>query len=125
MWKPTVGELLAVLAHAWAADTAKGDWSPDCPMLNQCAVTALVVQDWLGGDLLRCLTAKGDSHYWNQLPNGKEVDLTAGQFVYSGDEPLRSDTIIRTREYVLSFPDTVARYEILKRRVRLIWMLPE
>ena len=112
-----LNKLKAALLRAWSADTAKGDWTPDCPSLNQCAVTALVVQDFYGGQLLRCLTDSGDSHYWNRLPDGRVIDLTEAQFACSHDWPNKNSFVIRAREYVLSFPDTLARYELLKKRV--------
>jgi hypothetical protein len=52
---------------------------------GQCGTSALVLHDWLGGDLLVAdVLAEGEVngvHYWNRLPSGDEVDLTAGQFV--------------------------------------------
>jgi hypothetical protein len=110
--------LFLALRKSWSTETARGDWREDVPSLNQCAVTALVVQDYLGGVLLRCLTEKGDSHYWNRLPSGKQVDLCKEQFKHIPDKPLLNTTIERDRVYVLSFPDTMARYQILSKRVR-------
>jgi hypothetical protein len=109
--------LRQALASAWCAETAKGDWTPECPSLNQCAVTALVVQDYFGGVLLRCPMTNGDSHYWNLCDNGQLEDLTARQFKTITAKPLYTRTIIRSREYVLSFPDTLKRYTLLKSRV--------
>lgn len=102
---------------SWIAETALGTWSSDCPELNQCAVTAMVIQDYLGGDLLRCECDNGDSHYWNRLPNGKQVDLTYGQFRYSGITPFKNDFIVRERSYVNGHSNTVRRYKILKQNV--------
>lgn len=101
---------------AWCAETAQGNWTPECPSLNQCAVTALIIQDYYGGDLLRCKMSDGDSHYWNRLPEGDE-DWTEEQFDYIDGKPLKADYVIREREYVLSFPNTKMRYELLKQRV--------
>ena len=96
---------------SWCAATSadpKG-WTPENPSHGQCAVTALVVQDLLGGTLLRTIN-DGISHYWNRLPTGIEVDLTREQF--RGWNP--GEIVERDREYVLSFPETAARYELLK-----------
>ena len=113
-----IAEIKEALLKAWCAETAtNGLWTPACPSLNQCAVTALVVQDYFGGELLRCLMTNGDSHYWNRLPDGTEIDLTEDQFAYLKEEPIKNDFVIRTREYTLSFPDTVKRYELLKERI--------
>jgi hypothetical protein len=96
---------------AWCAETCAGEWTPERPSTGQCAVTALVVQDVYGGELLRALV-DGQSHYWNRLPGGDELDLTRDQF--DTFEPV--DTVVRDRAYVLSFPDTVRRYRLLAER---------
>jgi hypothetical protein len=47
-------------------------------------VTALVVQELLGGDLVLGEVfvdrTKVGHHYWNRLPDGRDVDFTADQF---------------------------------------------
>lgn len=106
------------LEYAWVGATAQGEWTSKCPSLNQCAVTALVIQDYFGGDLLRCECDDGDSHYWNILPGEEEVDWTEQQFEYSGVKPLRDTVIIRNRDYVLSFKSTKRRYKVLLKRVK-------
>jgi hypothetical protein len=112
----TIKELSFALLSSWGYDTAKGRWYKDIPALNQCAVTALVVQDYFGGDLLRCKLNDDDSHYWNDTEGFGELDLTFTQFAFTEQYAI-DDTVVRDREYVLSFPDTKARYEILKKRV--------
>lgn len=109
--------LRALLEVAWCAETAKGEWNPNCPSLNQCAITALVIQDYFGGDLLRCKMTNDDSHYWNRLPDGNEVDLTADQFDALGAKPIKEEFVIRQRDYVLSFESTRKRYELLTQRL--------
>jgi hypothetical protein len=79
-------------------------------------VTALVVQDLFGGLLLRG-TVDGVSHYWNRLDDGSEIDLTVEQFGRRVEVAERSE---RDREYVLSFPDTVQRYSLLRRLVEAV-----
>ena len=109
-----MGALEWNVRNAWAADTSSDpSWSEDNPPLGQCAVTALVVQDRLGGDLLRVVN-EGESHYYNRLPDGTEFDLTRAQF--STWDPTPAE--VRDRAYVLSFPATVARYERLVERIR-------
>ena len=99
---------------AWAADTSVDPaWTADNPSLGQCAVTALVVQDRLGGRLLRT-TVNGISHYLNEI-NGALVDLTIGQF--GPDAWYDTKPIERDRSYVLSFAPTVARYHLLRDRL--------
>jgi hypothetical protein len=60
-------------------------WTPSNPAQGQCAVTALVVQDLLGGKLLIAEVSHADGshqgvHYWNRLAGGLELDLTREQF---------------------------------------------
>ncbi len=101
----------------------KDHWSPEDPVHGHCAVFALLVQDFFGGELLRAdLTglpryAHMRSHYWNRLPDGIEVDLSADQFNRCEDRKLVLGGEVRIRERVLSNPDTASRYQILKERL--------
>lgn len=109
--------LHALLQAAWGADTAFDgtSWSSDRPERGQCAVTALVVQDALGGTIVRA-SVHGESHYWNLLADGRELDLTRGQF-HSWPDPAPEFV---TREYILSHDSTVRRYRLLAARVRYL-----
>jgi hypothetical protein len=113
--------VVEAIAASWDADTAyKYKWDRDNPSMNQCAVTALVLQDYFGGKLVRCQTVGGSTHCWNRFEFrfiGFEVDLTYEQFDIIDDEPIREECTVVNRENVLSFPDTKKRYEILKNRV--------
>lgn len=115
-----VDTLRGLLEKAWCAETALGDWNPNIPSLNQCAVTALVVQDFFGGNLMRCRMTNGDSHYWNNIDGLLEYDFTADQFFYIDAKPLKSTTSFRSREYVLSFPNTMYRYGLLLQRLAAV-----
>lgn len=117
----TLDALFDALRNSWSADTAAPGmfWNSQIPATGQCAVTALVVQDYFGGELLRTTNPIGlsdsrVSHYFNLLPGNREVDLTRGQFwVWEPD-----GIMIRDRDYVLSFPDTVERYKLLSAAVQ-------
>jgi len=85
----TLTELEAALRAAWGPDTCDPvdlpDWRPDNPARGQCGVTALVLHDLLGGDLLLAEVHHADGtrqgvHYWNRLPGGLQIDLTRSQF---------------------------------------------
>ena len=68
----------------WAADTCDPvdlPWSTDNPAKGQCGVTALVVNDLLGGDLMSAKVLFPDStlqgwHTWNVFGDGFEVGLS-------------------------------------------------
>ncbi len=85
----TVDELRAALLSSWGADTcypdSREEWSPDNPSRDQCGMTALVVLELLGGDLVlgevHVDGSKVGYHYWNQLVDGTVVDLTGDQFL--------------------------------------------
>ena len=80
-------------------------------------MTALVVQDLLGGALILAEVhvdgVRDGNHYWNRLPDGTEVDLTADQF-------LPHEVVVNPR-VVDRPPDAPRRcreqYELLRERV--------
>src|SRR5258708_53300 len=105
--------LPAVFQECWSRDTSYDPekWTPENPTHGQCAITALIIQDLLGGDLLRAKVNDAD-HYWNRLPDSRELDLTRDQFG-SGLTITAPDSV--SREYVLSFSNTLRRYQQLSR----------
>ncbi|GGV95247.1 hypothetical protein GCM10015535_62260 [Streptomyces gelaticus] len=113
-------DLERAIRNGWGADTTtpehRPDWTPANPARDQCGVTALVVHDLLGGDLIRGEVhvdgERVDYHWWNRLGMGIEVDLTREQFgpeerVVGGDVIVRPPEIVRLRE----------EYELLRSRV--------
>ena len=107
----TLESFRSYVRGAWRAETsiAPNDWCVSNPAVGQCAVTALVFQDLFGGELLRGRIL-GGTHYWNRLPSGQEIDLTAEQFEFG---PVVSDIELCSRAYVLSYPATNSRYRRL------------
>ncbi len=98
----------------WSKDTAvdPDSWSLANPAAGHCAVAALIVQDVYGGDLWR-VDVDGQGHYFNRLSNGALYDATASQFDRA---PNYCAAEWRSRDYVLSYPETKRRYELLKSR---------
>lgn len=82
--------------------------------LGHCAVVALVVNDFVGGKIMRCIV-DNISHYYNFI-NNNIIDLTVDQF--DGFIPDYSKGEERTREYLLSSPDTKNRYLLLLKNVK-------
>jgi hypothetical protein len=94
-------EIEAAVRAAWGADTCDPadleDWSLSNPARGQCGSSSLVLHDLLGGDLLVAEVYRTDGtqqgfHWWNQLPDGEQVDLTREQF--SDDEHVLAPRIV-------------------------------
>ncbi len=103
-----------------------GGWTEKNPLWGHCAVVSLLAQDIFGGELLRVSLegtafAQMKSHYYNRLLNSDktEKDFTREQF--GGNYPAGLEVTTRTREYVLSYPPTAKRYELLKSRLRKLF----
>ena len=92
--------LLAALRASWdeaTCDPVDLPWSPANPSRGQCGVTALVVHDHLGGELLVAEVRRGDGslqgmHTWNRLPDGTVLDLTREQF--GPDEHVQDPVVV-------------------------------
>lgn len=104
------------IQDAWCRETSvdPDGWTSENPAWGQCAVTALVVQELLGGEL-RAGWVGDVRHYW-VLVGSHDLDLTLRQFG-SGwprdDEP-------RSRGELLSNADTERRYHLLRERIGLV-----
>lgn len=111
-------ELLKVIEVSWSKETCypaiRDMWNNSNPSIGQCAITALVVNDFLGGKIMRTM-CDGISHYYN-IVNNEIIDLTVSQF--EGMIPNYSLGEERTREYLLSILDTQHRYKLLLESVK-------
>lgn len=118
--KATIRDAEPFIRQAWGPDTSATPalWVPENPALGQCAVTALLIQNKWGGELLRCEINGKESHYWNLLPSGTEEDLTYEQFTLPAK---RVRTEPRSTSYVLSFEPTQRRYYLLQLRFQNAW----
>jgi hypothetical protein len=120
----TPDKLRSILEHSWSAETsANPAWTAANKPLGQCAVTACIVEDYFGGEILNTKAELPDgtidSHYYNVI-DGEEVDLSRDQFpegtTFPAGQPKHGD-YASTREYILSYPVTKHRYDILRERV--------
>ncbi|MEU6827045.1 hypothetical protein ABZ894_00175 [Nocardia beijingensis] len=126
----SVGKLEALagaLQRSWSAETSSAPgWTEANSARGQCAVTACVVQDYLGGDILNSIavlpTNETVSHYLNVV-DGQIIDLTSEQFpegaTFTPPAP-KAGRYASTREYCLSYESTRLRYEILRSRVAAV-----
>ena len=91
-------------------------WKKTNPALGQCGVTALVAQDYLGGEIIKTWVEKPGGialwHYYNLVEN-QSIDFTISQF----DEAIDYDNIPSSREE--AFSDTnITQYAHLKSAVQ-------
>lgn len=105
--------LLRAIEAAWSADTSywPETWTRENPARGQCAVTALAVQDLLGGEIIQGRMA-GEDHYWNRVDR-RDVDLTASQFP-AGTERIAFRAI--KRDLLIANDSTRRRYQLLSER---------
>ncbi len=111
MLNQSIDKLKILLSKVWSKETSATptEWSNANPARGQCAITALIVQDLFGGKLVRGIVC-GESHYWNRI-DSSDVDLTLSQF----PEPsFEGERCYRDRDYILGFPETAKRYELLR-----------
>lgn len=132
MNKDRLAIIQTALEDSWTAETSASPdrWSTKNAALGQCATTACVVQDYMGGEIVNSVATlpdgSTDSHYFNII-EGEEVDLTRVQFpegtIYTPAQP-KPGNLDSTRSYVLSYEPTRLRYEELKARVieALAWL---
>ena len=112
-----IDELFKMIELSYDRETCysglKDKWYYNNKTLGHCAVVSLVINDFLGGKIMRCMCEIG-RHYYN-LINGKIVDLTVSQFEGIPNYSLGEE---RNREYLLKSEDTRERYKILLEKVK-------
>ena len=106
------------IAQVASEDTAFADYDRSIdPMHNHCKAASFVVQQKFGGVILYA-KIDGDAHYWNLLPCGTEVDVTATQY----DAPYKGDGVnpVAVATHVLPWRDPKKanrRFRLLAKRV--------
>lgn len=110
-----INRVKAALENSWSSGSSS-KWTAKNPALGQCGVTALVVQDCLGGEIIKTRIAKPEVgeilHFYNLIDN-KPVDFTISQF----DEPINYDNQPSNRKE--AFKDTNAQqYDYLSSTVK-------
>lgn len=92
------GELRKKISECWSKDTNYFAKKEKIKSRGQCYVTALLVQDLFGGDILMGTVPNREppeTHYWNRLPDGTELDLTSNQYNGDGFNPIIEGTKAR------------------------------
>jgi hypothetical protein len=112
-----IDEFFGVLLKSWIKRDDEYDFSND-PAHNQCTVTAMVVQDYFGGEILALAMPGGGTHYLN-LIDEKVFDLTSDQFTSHGVELDYSGVKVVPRSSVGTDGTAPERYRDLKANVEL------
>jgi hypothetical protein len=124
----TFQDIEAAIRSSWSLETCDptdvSSWSPSNPARGQCAATALVVHDLVGGELLEAEVlfpdgARQGFHYWNRLA-GVDVDLTREQF--TSGELVQESRLIDRHSPVQWLAH--GQYLLLRDRVHEVLKLP-
>jgi hypothetical protein len=108
----TLADVYDRFRQSWSIETGR-HWKIDNPAAGQCGVTALVVNDELGGRILKT-DVNGAWHFYN-LIGEKRVDFTMSQF----SSPISYDDILSCREEAL-LDCSQEQYDLLRSRMRSI-----
>ena len=120
--------LKGALTKAWSAETSYDppSWTQDNPAWGQCAITACIVQDKLGGEIVGADAVLPDGqkipHFFNKI-EGRLIDLTREQFpagtLIKAGKPVTEGGHATTRDFILSYPETKDRYDALRQKLDL------
>jgi hypothetical protein len=108
---PELAALHIELQRHWCADTSfwPNGWTTDRPSFGQCAVTAMIVHDRFGGEMLRTVN-QGVIHYWNRVDD-VDIDLTRDQFdTWDPDDEI---VAVDPAQVGSSGPSIAARHSLL------------
>lgn len=100
--------LRKILKECWGDDT---NLAVDGNIAGQGTVTALVVQDIMGGDIMR--TSAGEEWHFYNMENGVRYD-------YVGEElgiKIEYEDLLTDRDDLVNVDGVFEKYGILKRRV--------
>lgn len=121
----TASQLQVALGRSWTKDTSSTptEWSETNASRGQCVPTALIIQDYLGGNLQKLQTtyySKTETHYRNILDNKTIIDVCRSQYPASQKltvVDVKLDNFATIRDKLMSVPDVHSRYVTLKKRI--------
>lgn len=112
-----IDDLFKVLLKCFCKETAYLSCQKDYdayydPTYGQCAITAMIVNDYFGGSIHKIRVDGGSTHYFNKIGN-LYFDLTSDQFsLYEMEIDYEPNEEI-PREYCGKNADTLKRYNLL------------
>lgn len=107
-----------LLSGIWSAETCaprmRAEWSPENKTRGQCSITAFLMQDIFGGEVLGVPMKDGNFHCFNRVGDCV-FDLTSEQF---GDIRLDyADRPAQSREVHFRKEEKRLRYEALREKL--------
>lgn len=115
----TLGEFYLACRQAWSAETCSAKfrplWSAENPSVGQCTITAKLVHEFFGGEILWLPLEGGGRHSFNRI-RGVIIDLACEQF---GADALLDFPDARSGdpESLVKDPDKAERCELLRGRL--------
>lgn len=114
-----LGEFYLACLAAWSEETCtarmRGDWSKENPTAGQCSITAFLVQEFFGGEIMGLPLEDGGMHCFNRI-DGVIVDLACEQF--GKDSVLNfEDGMTLTPEAALGSADKRERAALLRKNL--------
>ena len=122
-YKITLNEIFEIMLKSWVKESAYPSTQKDPqfnlandPTYGQCAVTAMLVNKFFGGEIRKIRVSGGGTHYFNVI-NGQVFDLTRDQFDLYNIPVDYSTGINVPLQYCGKNANTRDRYNILKKNV--------
>ena len=119
----TLNEFFEIMLKSWVKESAYPSAQKDPqfnlandPTYGQCAVTAMLVNKFFGGDIRKIHVSGGGTHYFNVI-NGQIFDLTRDQFDLYNIPVDYSTGINVPLQYCGKNANTKARYDILEKNL--------
>ena len=122
-----IDRFATAIRASWSAATSQDgeSWRPDRPSHGQCAVSSLLLQEFLGGEIERVYVIQPDGErvsHWRNRIDGDVVDLTLDQFPANVQIEPREGTMTKAEAQAYAFTNeaTKARFALLKSRVETL-----
>jgi hypothetical protein len=94
-------------------DARRADGQQRSPLEMHCGHAAVMLRGLFGGEIVKGLVG-GVRHFWNRLPDGREVDLTSCQFGGDGLRPMkrgrRVSEVVEADRVTLTFAGRVQEH---------------
>lgn len=115
-----INKLEIMLKSCYSKDTCYPKyiekWNINNPTCGQCAITALIVQEYIGGTIHKIRIQNNETHYFNII-NKNIYDFTKEQFDLENIAIRYESNELISREQILENENTNKRYKILKQKL--------